>query len=320
MEKEWSPRQVGEDESALILAGGSSRGITQVGTLCGALERALLGKYTFFGGNSVGAINAADLAQYPPEQFEQALEHLKTLWFGIRGNRDIWRGGLLSVLRPLWSNGFADPAPLQRILQRNFDPERVRASRQKLRLSTVDVLSGEYVEFGEAEATWEHVYASAAMPFAFPCIQKDNYYLTDGGVLKVAPISTAIKLGYRKLDIILNAPVAKEKRVKRVEVREVRPLVPYACRILDLILDQQFVQELKVCLLYNRLARAGATDKVDLDVRIFAPSDVVSDELILMDFSKETLMGWYQENYKKWSDRDRNEQPLSLEEFFDKLG
>lgn len=302
------------DQRALLLAGGSSRGIIQVGVLASIINKEPEIEYTFIGGNSVGAINAAFLAQFPIGDFPLAVDRLASLWFGLEGDRSIYRANLFSVLRYIWDNGFADPEPLKKLIQERFDPGLVRENGRKLRISTVDLLSGMYMEFGETEATWEHIYGSASMPYAFPAIlTSDNkYYLTDGGVLKVAPIKTAIDLGYRKIDIVLNSPIERSKRVHCKSVKGVKRVDRYATRVLELILDHQFVLDMKLCLAYNLLSKANITRHREVDVRVFAPKEVLSDEMILVDFSPDILREWYNDSLQI--------TPVDLEEFLSKVG
>jgi predicted acylesterase/phospholipase RssA len=301
------------DDRAIIFVGGSVRGIYQLGVLARILDENPDRTYKFLGGNSVGTLTAAFLGQYPIGQLAQGLIDLLKIWYGLKDGGDLWKINMFSILRALIDNGISNPRPLQKLIQDNFDVEKIKNSGRDIRISTVDVLDGRYVEYSEDQLTWQNIYGSTAMPFGCPAIEtEDGKYLTDGGVLVSGPLKTAIKMGYRKIDLILNCPISTKKRVKRVEVKDVKRMDKFALRILGMILDNQFVQQMKMCMLYNLLAQNGLTDKVEVDVNIYAPSDVLASEMILMKLDPDQLRQWYEEG--------KATEPVDIETFLTNLG
>src|SRR2546429_1840077 len=83
---------------ALVLSGGGARGSWQVGA-CQHLivERGLW--FDVIAGVSAGAVNAATLAQArDPDELAAELEHLRAVWLGLRGSRDVYRRRWLGAL------------------------------------------------------------------------------------------------------------------------------------------------------------------------------------------------------------------------------
>src|SRR2546421_3753562 len=100
---------------ALVLSGGGAKGSWQVGA-CQHLivERGLW--FDVIAGVSAGAVNAATLAQArDPDELAAELEHLRAVWLGLRGSRDVyrrrWLGGLRTVLAPPARPHKAPPPP-----------------------------------------------------------------------------------------------------------------------------------------------------------------------------------------------------------------
>src|SRR5881275_867799 len=83
---------------ALVLSGGGAKGSWQVGA-CQHLivERGLW--FDVIAGVSAGAVNAATLAQARnQDELAAELEHLRAVWLGLRGSRDVYRRRWLGAL------------------------------------------------------------------------------------------------------------------------------------------------------------------------------------------------------------------------------
>jgi len=296
---------------AIIFVGGSVRGIYQLGVVSKLLETEE-DDFEFLGGNSVGTLTSCFLGQYPMGEMGLGLRQLLDIWYGLKSAKDLWKMNLFSIFKALYDNGISNPAPLQQLIRAYCDLDKVKRSGRKVVISTVDVLEGEYVEYDQDHLTWQNIYGSTAMPFGCPAIETtDGKYLTDGGVLVSGPLTTAIKAGYKDITIVLNGPVSKKKRIKRVEVKDVKRMDKFALRILGMILDNQFIKQMQLCLLYNLLAKNELTEKAEVNVRVFAPSNVLASEMILMELTPSKLKEWYEEG--------RNTKPLSLEEYITTL-
>src|SRR5256885_8905706 len=100
---------------ALVLSGGGAKGSWQVGA-CQHLiaERGLW--FDVIAGVSAGAVNAATLAQArDQDELAAEVEHLRSVWLGLRGSHDIyrrrWLGALRTVLAPRAALYNAPPLP-----------------------------------------------------------------------------------------------------------------------------------------------------------------------------------------------------------------
>jgi NTE family protein len=169
---------------ALVLSGGGAKGSWQIG----ACEHLIAERGYWFdviSGVSVGAINGAALAQgHDLAGLHAHLERVRSVWFDLRGNRDIyrsrWLGPLGLAFGPLalalgrW-DGLYDTTALRELLTREIDPAQVAASPVQLRIGYVDRLSG-----GSRTARNDHpslvnaLLASSAVPLVFPAVPLQN--------------------------------------------------------------------------------------------------------------------------------------------------
>ena len=85
-----------------MLSGGGAKGVWQVG----ACQHLIVERGYWFdviAGVSAGAVNGAALARaHDPHELAAALEHLRAVWFGLRGDRDIYRRRWLGALGMMW--------------------------------------------------------------------------------------------------------------------------------------------------------------------------------------------------------------------------
>src|SRR5256886_1965418 len=111
---------------ALVLSGGGAKGSWQVGA-CQHLivERGLW--FDVIAGVSAGAVNAATLAQArDPDELAAELEHLRAVWLGLRGSRDVYRRRWLGALGTVLARraGPYNPAPPRAVPPRPIHPPR----------------------------------------------------------------------------------------------------------------------------------------------------------------------------------------------------
>src|SRR5205085_4082956 len=103
-----------------------------------------------------GAVNAATLAQArDPDELAAELEHLRAVWLGLRGSRDVYRRRWLGALGTVLARraSLYNAAPLRAILAGHIDPARVAGSPIRLRIGYVDLLSGRYRTAGNQHPT-----------------------------------------------------------------------------------------------------------------------------------------------------------------------
>lgn len=208
------PRPVGtgpnEDRvsRALILSGGGARGAYEVGVAKALLERGFHFDYVF--GTSVGAINAVGIAQ-------GSIAQLEKLWTTTRV-RELFRFPNASHLRRMIFGqrlGFLDATPLEQILRREINLEKLKASKTRAGFITTDLCSLEtrLITSDEIESKEDLVdilMASSALPLLFPPRQiRGEGLWIDGGLVRNTPIHYAIRLGAREIFAVLVEPSIK---------------------------------------------------------------------------------------------------------------
>src|SRR5436305_10484940 len=182
---------------ALVLSGGGAKGSWQVGA-----GRQLVvdrGRWlVVIAGVSAGAVNAATLAQArDQDELAAEVEHLRSVWLGLRGSNDIYRRRWLGALGTVLARrtGLDNAAPLRAILVHHIEPARVAASPIRRRVGYVDLLSGTYRTAGNDHPTIaDAVLASCALPLIFPPVPLgDGHELAvDGGLRSATPLADAL--------------------------------------------------------------------------------------------------------------------------------
>jgi len=202
---------------ALVLQGGGALGSYQAGVYAALARSSYLPDWV--AGISIGAINAALIAGNPPEK---RVDRLKTFWERITAPPALWplwadetmatfvggrRGiGAMNALmfgqpgffRPRsaaeWVAGahptsFYDTSTLKRTLEELIDFDRINAGEMRFSIGAVNVGTGNFVTFDNANITIrpEHVMASGALPPGFPAVEIDGKHYWDGGLVLNTP-------------------------------------------------------------------------------------------------------------------------------------
>jgi NTE family protein len=204
---------------ALVLQGGGALGSYQAGVY-EALSRS---QYLpdWVAGISIGAINAAIIAGNTPEG---RVGRLKAFWEGITAPSSLWpvlsstivgdhrRTSSLNALmfgqpgffapRPAmyWLFGatptsFYDTSALKSTLEQLVDFDRINAREIRFSVAAVNVRTGNFAYFDNAEMTIrpEHVMASAALPPGFPAVEIDGECYWDGGLVSNTPLQYVLE-------------------------------------------------------------------------------------------------------------------------------
>ena len=182
--------------TAIVLAGGGSHGAVQVGMLkelvaCGT-------QFDFIVGASAGAINAAWFAHDPTQSGVATLE---TLWRGIT------RTQLMPLtVKSLWNiitraDSVFDGLALRALLSRNIGNFRFQDALVPLHIVATNLLSGTEVVLSDGSVI-DALMASTAIPGIFPSVRIAERDLVDGGVANNTPISTAVRLGAKRVIVL----------------------------------------------------------------------------------------------------------------------
>jgi NTE family protein len=272
---------------ALVLSGGGARGAFQ----CGAEKYAREVKgyhWDIIAGVSVGALNGAMLAM-------QKYQRLFEVWNTV-ANDQVYTGGfnLLSIIRLLLgAKSFYGNEPLQRMLAREFEPDKITAD---LRIGAVSLVSGEYVEFrGDHPQLKEAVLASTVMPIIWTPVDVSTMYpgMVDGGVRNISPIGDVLDVDPDEIVIINCSAQAPEALANPPG-----DVVKIGMRTLDLLLNELFQSDLREFLRINALVQQAAAQGVTLrhptsdrplkyyECKIIEPEGPLGD---VLDFSQPAV-------------------------------
>ena len=186
-------------QRALVLSAGGAKGSWQVGA-CKHLigERGVW--FDVISGVSVGAVNGTTLAHaHDLNGMKAHLERLRSVWFGVRGNENIYRRrrhGALGMALGRW-HGLYDVTPLrEEVLGREIHPEQVATSPVRLKVGYVDLRSRRYrIAGNDHPSIRDAVLASCALPVLFPptLLAGGREIGVDGGIRHFAPLSDAFR-------------------------------------------------------------------------------------------------------------------------------
>ncbi|MCK8786196.1 patatin-like phospholipase family protein [Roseomonas sp. NAR14] len=226
----WRPARC--DRVALVLQGGGALGAYQAGVYQALHEAGI--QPDWICGVSIGAVNAALIAGNPPERRLDALrcfwdrvttQDLLGPLAGLLQPPAELMGDDLRRLRNLGSataaalfgqNGFFRPnrlspwlvprgapgatawyttEPLRETLLELVDFDRINDRRLRFAVGAVNVLSGNFIYFdnAEAEITPEHVMASGALPPGLPMVRVGTDWFWDGGLVSNTPLQHVLE-------------------------------------------------------------------------------------------------------------------------------
>ena len=183
--------------TAFVLAGGGSLGAVQVGMLKALARRGVIPDLVV--GASVGAINGVYFARNPTQE---GVARLERVW--KRLTRDsIFPFSLVTCL--LGFVGMRDhlvkPAGIRSVLVKEFGGRHLEQMPMPCHVIATDVLSGAEVVLSSGPVL-PALLASAAIPTIFPAVPIDDRSLMDGGVTNNTPISTAVRLGAKRIVVL----------------------------------------------------------------------------------------------------------------------
>ena len=266
-----------EKRIGLILSGGGARAAYQVGVLraiANILPKHAKNPFHIIAGTSAGALNAVSIATHA-QHFRTGVRTLEYIWKNISSEQiyNPQSGNLLSsassVLLSMLSGkssgnavALLDNEPLAALLGRIIKFDRIQHNIDVGLLDAVSVTasvygSGESVAFYQAMQgieNWErphrigvrtklninHLLASSAIPIIFPAVSIGSQYFGDGAVRQLAPTSTALHLGARRL-LAIGVSGNQNKSSPGEELSE----QPSLLQLLGHILNSAFVDTLE---------------------------------------------------------------------------
>lgn len=217
-------------------------------------------RWDVIAGVSVGALNAAFLAQHARSEHVAAARGLRDFWARVNGNASVYRRWFpFGRLHGLWRGSLYDTTPLAKTVAANLDPEKLRRSDVKLLVGAVCLETGEYryVEGTDPDIR-EWVLASSAFPVAFPPRVIEGKHWVDGGIRDITPITDVLALQPDAIDIVLTAPLGEP--MGSMPARQTSNALQVALRSAYLMSDEVFNGDLE---------RVPEADRPKL--RVYAP-------------------------------------------------
>ncbi|NMH65614.1 patatin-like phospholipase family protein [Shewanella salipaludis] len=231
--------------TALVLGGGGARAAYQLGVLKALVQfypRNHGIPFKIICGTSAGAINGTSIATHA-SCFHLGVRKLEWVWRHIE-TRKVYRASIPGVLRHLGkmalrglqndavntdAGSLLDNDPLRHLLNQLIDFKRIDRNITHGALTALSIDTSCYDRsrsetFFQASSdieNWtrarrsgerrrlntEHLLASSAIPLVFPSIKLEQGYYGDGSVHQLAPLSSPIHLGAKKLMVInLDSP------------------------------------------------------------------------------------------------------------------
>ena len=270
------PKQ-NEQKIGLILSGGGSRAAYQVGVLrvvANILPKGAANPFHIISGTSAGALNAVAIASHA-HRFRTAVRTLEHLWKNIDSSQIYtpYSGNLLtsasSLVLSVFNGRKSDSVvallnnkPLRQLLARVIRFEKIQRNINLGHLDAISVTAsaystGESISFFqsmEGIASWDgphrigvnttleldHLMASTAIPVVFPAVGIANQYFGDGAIRQIAPTSTAMHLGARRI-LAVGVSANSHKKPLEDEMTE----QPSLLQILGHIMNSAFVDTLE---------------------------------------------------------------------------
>ncbi|HEV3266489.1 MAG TPA: patatin-like phospholipase family protein [Acidimicrobiales bacterium] len=194
--------QLSPQLTALVLAGGGTRGAAQVGMLEVLAENGFVPDRIY--GASVGAINGAAFAGDPTVA---GVERMADIWRGITGD-DIYPSRFVhGPWQYLQQRDSIHPnIGLRKIIEAGITFDRMEDATIPFEVVATSITDGRERWLMSGPAV-EAILASAAVPAIFPSVEIDGDRLVDGGVVDNVPISRAIDAGATRIFVLLCGPL-----------------------------------------------------------------------------------------------------------------
>jgi NTE family protein len=270
----------------LSLSGGGAKGAYEVGVLKHLAQHDVVPGFDAITGTSVGALIGSGLAMFPKKHFKEAVAYVEETFLSIGSDKDIYEFFFPKYAAGLWKLSLAKNDGLKKLLDKRLDPRAVRKSGVKLRVVSVDLLSGEPIVYTEeAPDLRSGVLRSSAFPVVFPPGETAMTLETDGGLREMAPVGEMIKMGCTGGFVILSQDPNRAQRKKREHFTNA---LDVALRSLELMSLEVIHNDVKMCRLVNQMVDEGVGNPKwrKFDPKVVYPSKELGDSL---DFSPKKI-------------------------------
>jgi NTE family protein len=204
-------------KTAFVFSGGASLGAVEAGALKAIVEEGIQADMVL--GTSVGSLNGAMYASNPTIEGVKAIENV---WLNIK----VWDVFTPSPLTPVFNITtfglyLISPKNLRKVIIQNMKFTNIEETQLPLYIIGTDIKSGQEVVFDKGLAL-EALMSSVAIPGVFPPQRMHGYSIVDGGMINNAPISTACRLGAKRVVVFpigVPSPDQEPKTVAEVLIR-----------------------------------------------------------------------------------------------------
>lgn len=276
---------------ALVLSGGGVKGAYQAGALRYIMANQ---RYTYdlYTGTSVGALNAAFLAQFGSGHDAEGANKLYELWVGIKPSHvyKLWYKGVLWYLPALWKESVYSSDPLRDLIQNHVSPERLKTSGKKLRIAAVSATTYEgYTWTEQDDDIGTGVLASSAFPGVFPRVPARGDLWMDGVVHDNTPLAAAIYAGATEIDVICCNPAKPALRGNTT--------IHHGVHVLNMLIAENDRMDLDAAERYNLLVDAGYAGRSKVSLRVLRPT-VDNIDKHPFDFRPEVVSKFLVQGYE----------------------
>lgn len=284
--------------TALVLSGGGSNGDYEVGVVEGLAARGF--SFDIIVGTSIGAWNGAWLAQYPASEFQEAASNLRRKWLttltdsstSIWVERWRWLPRPLRYLSALFNPSIGKNDPARVILAQEVDFDKINNSGVSLSVNAVDLRTGAHEVYATPYLHPSHVMGSSSYPFAMQPEVIGDSFCTDGGLINMAMLGQAIKMGADRIVVVSTRDPRSLPPMP--ELGPDSPLVPdLAGRMLQIMVMHMLFNDIEQCRKINNWIAKGYLNHPQLkhvDLDVIYSSDLLADPLVFTREKAEAQM------------------------------
>jgi NTE family protein len=189
------------DLTALVLAGGGTRGALQIGMLQVLAEHGFVPDRIY--GTSVGAVNGVAFAGDPTRA---GVQRMTDIWMDLTRD-DVYPQGRLHgpwMYLQQRDSVFTNSG-LRKVIEDGIDYERLEDARIPVEVVATSLTDGQERWFTYGSAI-DAVLASTAIPAIFPPVEVGGDRYIDGAVVNNVPLRRAIDAGATRIVVLLCTP------------------------------------------------------------------------------------------------------------------
>lgn len=206
----------------LVLSGGGAKGAYSVGVVSALKHLGI--EPDVVSGTSSGALIASMVVA--DEQ-----EKLVDIWRNLTADQiysRMWKITFLLSFLGNYTYPFFSSGPLNQLIKRSVDVDKVRKSDKQLIINSFNLTLGKVVRFyNDFHDIHLALLASSSIPVIFPPVKIDGHLYVDGGVTDNVPLKSAIQNGAEKIYIVMNF------RPEDLSKKRIRNNLALALRVMD---------------------------------------------------------------------------------------